>query len=116
LPDVTGDSTDRKKFKAYPLGYCHIDIAEVRTEQGRLYLIVAIDRTAKFAFTELHENATRPVAGDFLRALIKAVPYKIHTMLTDNGIHFTTPGDICSAAADIRVALDTGELFRAPSF
>ncbi len=34
----------------------------------------------------------RPIAGwlpDFLKALIKAVPYKIHTVLTDNGIQFT---------------------------
>lgn len=28
------------------------------------------------------------VATDFLQALIKAVPYKIHTVLTDNGIQF----------------------------
>ncbi len=47
LPDVMGDKPDRKKFKEYPLGYFHIDIAEVRTEQGRLYLLVAIDRTSK---------------------------------------------------------------------
>jgi len=37
----------------------------------------------------LHEKATTRVAADFLRALIKAVPYKLHTVLTDNGIHFT---------------------------
>ena len=55
---------------------------------GRLYLFVAIDRTSKFAFTELHEKATRSVAADFLRNLIKAVPYKVHTVLTDNGTHF----------------------------
>ncbi|NPD67826.1 hypothetical protein HPQ61_13870, partial [Acetobacteraceae bacterium] len=63
LPDVTGDKPDKQKFKEYPLGYFHIDIAEVRTEQGKLYLLVAIDRTSKFAFTELHEKATRQVAG-----------------------------------------------------
>ncbi len=28
-------------------------------------------------------------AAQFLRNLIKAVPYKIHTILTDNGIQFT---------------------------
>ncbi len=44
------------------------------------------------------------------------MPYKIHTVLTDNGIHFTTPGNICSAAADIREAMDRGELFRAHAF
>ena len=116
LPDTEGDKPVRSKFKAYPIGYFHIDIAELRTEQGRLYLLVAIDRTSKFAFIELHEKATTRVAGDFLRALIQTVPYKIHTVLTDNGIHFTTPGNVCSAAADIRIAMDQGELFRAHAF
>src|SRR4051795_7112565 len=54
LPDVEGDKTKRSRFKAYPLGYFHIDIAEVHTAQGRLYLFVSIDRTTKFAFVELH--------------------------------------------------------------
>src|ERR671911_2179189 len=72
LPEVTGDKPAKKKFKAYPIGYFHIDIAEVRTEEGRLYLFVAIDRTSKFAFAQLHEKATRRVAGGLLRALIAA--------------------------------------------
>ncbi len=62
LPEVEGDKPDKRKFKTYPIGYFHIDIAEVRTH-------------------------TR-VAADFLQALIKAVPYKIHIVLTDNGIQF----------------------------
>src|SRR3984893_11225344 len=85
LPDVEDGKGIRRKFKTNPIGYFHIDIAEVRTAMGRLYLFVAIDRTSKFAFTELHEKATRSVAADFLRNLIKAVPYKVHTVLTDNG-------------------------------
>jgi hypothetical protein len=56
---------------------------------------LAIDRTSKFAFIALHEKATRRVSADFLRARIKAVPYKIHTVLTDNGTHFTEPGGNC---------------------
>ncbi|MET4898941.1 IS481 family transposase [Sphingomonadaceae bacterium jetA1] len=91
LPDVDGDKPTRKKFKAYPIGYFHVDLAEVRTEQGKLYLLVAIDRTSKFAFVELHVKATRRIAGDFLRHLAAAVPYRIHTVLTDNGTHFTDP-------------------------
>ena len=91
LPDVEGDKPAKRKFKSYPIGYFHIDIAEVRTEEGKLYLFVAIDRTSKFAFVELHEKATRRVAGDFLRHLAAAVPYKVHTVLTDNGTHFTDP-------------------------
>ena len=38
-------------------GFFHIDIAEVRTEQGKLYLFAAIDRTSKFAFVQLVERA-----------------------------------------------------------
>lgn len=47
LPEVEGDKTSRKVFRRYPLGYFHIDIAEVRTEEGKLHLFVAVDRTSK---------------------------------------------------------------------
>ena len=116
LPQVEGDKPNWRKFKTYPIGYFHIDLAEVRTEQGKLYLFVGIDRTSKFAFVELHEKATRHIAGDFLRHLIAAVPYKIHTVLTDNGTHFTTPGAGGSAAPEIRLAIERGERFRAHGF
>jgi len=98
LPDVEGNKPDKKKFKSYPIGYFHIDIAEVRTEQGKLHMFVAIDRTSKFVFVELHERATTAVTREFLLRLIAAVPYRIHTVLTDNGIQFTTPGAGGSAA------------------
>jgi transposase-like protein len=88
LPETQGDKPSTKKFKAYPIGYFHIDIAEIRTREGKLHLFVAIDRTSKFAYAELHETANRKTATAFLKALIKAVPYKIHTVLTDNGIQF----------------------------
>ncbi len=44
LPEVDGDKPKRSRFKAYPIGYFHIDIAQVSTEQGKLHLFVAIDR------------------------------------------------------------------------
>ena len=91
LPEVEGDKPDRRKFKSYPIGYFHIDIAEVQTAEGKLYLFVAIDRTSKFAFVQLVEKASRVTASAFLVALIAAVPYKIHTVLTDNGIQFRFP-------------------------
>ena len=87
LPQLE-ESKTRRKFKQYPVGYFHIDIAEVRTEKGKLSLFVAIDRTSKFAYAELHAQSNRTVAVEFLRSLIKAVPYKIHTILTDNGVQF----------------------------
>jgi transposase InsO family protein len=91
LPDVEGDKQPKKKFKSYPIGYFHIDIAEVQTAEGKLHLFVAIDRTSKFAFAQLVEKANRVTASAFLVALIEAVPYKIHTVLTDNGIQFRYP-------------------------
>jgi hypothetical protein len=56
LPEVEGSKPAKKKFKAYPIGYFHIDIAEVQTAEGKLYLYVAIDRTSKFAFVRKRSN------------------------------------------------------------
>lgn len=88
LPDVEGDKAPRRKFKCYPIGYFHIDIAQIQTAEGKLQLFVAIDRTSKFAFARLEESATVHTAAAFLKALIEAVPYEIHTVLTDNGTQF----------------------------
>lgn len=84
LPDVEGDKPKRQRFKRYPIGYFHIDIAEVRTDEGKLHLFVAIDRTSKFAVAQLVDKANRKTAWEFLEHLLKSVPYKIHTILTDN--------------------------------
>ena len=76
LPEVEDNRPDKRKFRADPIGYFHIDIAEVRTEEGKLYLFVAIDRTSKFAFVALHEKANRPTAVRFPGSLDRrrAVP------------------------------------------
>lgn len=85
---VEKKQTAKNKFKSYPIGFFHIDIAEVSTEEGRLYLFVAIDRTSKFVYVELHSQMTKMIAASFLQNLIQSVPYQIHTILTDNGIQF----------------------------
>jgi hypothetical protein len=56
LPDVAGEKVAKKKFEVYPIGFFHIEIADVQTAEGRLYLFVAIDRTSKFTFVELHSK------------------------------------------------------------
>lgn len=116
LPNVEGEVSAKRKFKACPIGYFHIDIAEARTAEGKLHMFVAIDRTTKFAFVELHEKATTRIAADFLFALIQAVPYKIHTVLTDNGTHFTDPGGEIWTPAEIKQMLAEGRPFRAHAF
>jgi hypothetical protein len=85
LADIDGD-TEAAALQALPLGFFHMDIAEVQTAQGKLYLFVGIDRTSKFAVTQLVNKADRRTAWAFLEHLLKAVPYQIHTILTDNGI------------------------------
>jgi hypothetical protein len=40
----------KNSLKAYPIGFFHIDIAEVQTTEGKLYLFVAVARTSKLAF------------------------------------------------------------------
>ena len=62
------------KFKAYPLGYFHVDIAKVQTAERQLYVFVSIDRTSKFVFVKLHHKAGKMAAAAFLRNLIAAVP------------------------------------------
>lgn len=65
----------RQPFKAFPIGYFHIDIVEVRTEEGKLYLFVGVDRTSKYAFAQLMKTATNP-ASAFLNELVAAVSNK----------------------------------------
>jgi transposase InsO family protein len=116
LPDIEGDKPSKKKFKSYPIGYFHIDIAEVHTQEGRLYLFVAIDRTSKFVYVELHQRATRRIAEAFLKELIKTVPYKIHTILTDNGIQFTDTKGESWITKEIQQFLKTKQLFLCTRF
>jgi hypothetical protein len=48
LPDIEGESyRGGSSFKTYPIGFFHIDIAEVETKEGKLLLFVATDRTLK---------------------------------------------------------------------
>jgi transposase InsO family protein len=63
----------------------------VRTEECKLYLFTAIDRTSKFAYTASHDNSNKEISTAFLCNLIEAVPYKIRTILTDNGSQLCHP-------------------------
>jgi len=82
------DREKPKKFKDYEIGYFHIDIAELRYEGGKGFLYVAVDRTSKLVFARIYRKATKLAAAAFLKALVRTVPYRIHTVLTDNGVQF----------------------------
>ncbi|MFC6478751.1 DDE-type integrase/transposase/recombinase [Pseudomonas asuensis] len=85
IPRSAEPVREKKAFKCYPLGYLHIDITQVHTAEGQAYLFVAINRTSKFVYAELHTQMMRKDAVDFLEATLKTLPYKVHTVLTDNG-------------------------------
>ena len=90
LPLTEDDQVPAKKeFKDHPIGYLHIAFAEEQTKEGKQYLFVAIDRTSKVAFAELHSQAKRVVAAEFLRRVLEKRPYKVHKVLTGNGVQFT---------------------------
>jgi transposase InsO family protein len=103
LPQVEGEASPKPKFKAYPIGFFHLDIAEVRTAQGKLYLFVAIDRASKFAVARLVDKANTQTARAFLEALVATVPYRVEIVLTDNGIQFAdSPRNRSGPTAQLR--------------
>ena len=59
---------------------------------GKAYLFVAVDRTLKLVFARIYRKATKLVAAGFLKALVRAVTYQVHAVLTDNGVQFVQHG------------------------
>jgi hypothetical protein len=80
LPEVPGEKPQRKRFATYPIGYFHIDIAEIQIQQGKLRLFVITDRTSKFAFVRLVESTVTMAAAQFPCDLIEAASYRTHTV------------------------------------
>ncbi|WP_081427366.1 IS481 family transposase [Pseudomonas frederiksbergensis] len=83
------NETKRGKFSPVEMGYLHIDSSELRLEHGKRHLFVAIDRVTKFTYVAFFDAATKRNGAAFLREVVDAFPYKIHTVLTDNGAAFT---------------------------
>jgi hypothetical protein len=110
LPDMASEQPGEKTFQAYPSGSCHLDIAEVRTEEGQRHLCGAGDRACQFASAAWHGGAHTRIAAQFRRNWIAARPYQIHTALTDHGIQFTTRQRAIDAFDQIvdRVCRDNG--------
>ena len=54
-----GRSPPKKKSPDYPLGCIPVDFVEVHTEEGRVYLFVAINRASRVAFAGRYPRATK---------------------------------------------------------
>ena len=77
LPEVEGSKPAKKKFKTYPIGYFHIDIAEVQTAEGGASTSTS-PSIAPASLPSCNWSGRRdgPSAAAFLEALIAAVPYQ----------------------------------------
>jgi transposase len=90
LPKQEEMTKEKKKFKDYPIGYVHVDITAITLSKAeKYYLFVGICRVSKYAYAQLYDHQTSENSVDFLTNLVEAVPFKIHTILTDNGSQFT---------------------------
>lgn len=65
LLDMDGGQLKRQSFKRSPISYVHIDIAEVRNKENKLYLFVALDRSHKFSVAQLVKKANQKKPGRF---------------------------------------------------
>jgi transposase InsO family protein len=88
LPRDEGNPSKRGRFAETTIGYVHIDVCELRLAQGKLHMFLAIDRVSKFAHVAFFDAATKMNGAAFLREVVAAFPYAIHTVLTDNGMAF----------------------------
>ena len=88
LPKSEESASKRGRFDAVPLGFVHIDSSELRLAEGRLHMFLAIDRVTKFTFVAFYDAATKMNGAAFLRDALAAFPYRVHTVLTDNGAAF----------------------------
>lgn len=92
LPKPEAEPRVVKRFKPYEPGYVHIDVKylpQMADESQRRYVFVAIDRATRWVFISIKTQRTAAAARSFLNALAKAIPFKIRTILTDNGTEFT---------------------------
>jgi transposase InsO family protein len=88
LPRSEEKTSKRKHFAETAIGYVHVDVCELRLAQGKLFMFLAIDRVSKFAHVAFFDANTKLNGAAFLRQVVAAFPYRIHTVLTDNGMAF----------------------------
>jgi transposase InsO family protein len=88
LPRGDERASKRGRFAETRIGYVHVDACELRLAQGRLFMFLAIDRVSKFTHVAFYDANTKANGAAFLREVVAAFPYRLHTVLTDNGMAF----------------------------
>lgn len=79
-----------RKFKMYKPGYLHIDVFYLpKINKKRYYCFLAVDRSTRMVFLEIYEHKGKEEAADFFVKCLGYFPFRIYTILTDNGREFT---------------------------
>ena len=92
IPREEAEKTPPKAFKDYEPGFVHVDVKylpQMPDEDARQYLFAAIDRATRWVYVEILPNKSAEHASAFLKRLLKAAPFNITQVLTDNGKEFT---------------------------
>jgi transposase InsO family protein len=88
LPQGEEKTSKRQRFAETRIGYVHVDVCELRLSEGKLFMFLAIDRVSKFVHVAFYDANTKLNGAAFMREVVAAFPYQIHTVLTDNGMAF----------------------------
>lgn len=92
VPREAPETRSSKAFKDYEPGFVHVDVKylpQMPDEDARQYLFAAIDRATRWVYVEILPTKSANNASAFLKRLIKAAPFKLSKVLTDNGKEFS---------------------------
>jgi len=77
-------------FEQATVGFIHFDLKHLPAlERRKSYAFVAIDRATRYVYVEVHRRRDAKTSAGFLRRFLAHFPYRVHTILTDNGSEFT---------------------------
>src|SRR5689334_18447482 len=98
LPPAERTRKPHNAFKAYEVGFVHMDVKHLPKLQDRdgvtrkRYLYVAIDRASRFVHLAVKDAETAVSAVAFLEEALAALPFRVTHVLTDRGSCFTADG------------------------
>jgi len=91
-PQEDAPKAEPKTFKDYAPGFVHVDLKylpQMPDEDTRRYLFAGIDRATRWVYVEVLPEKSAECAQGFLQRLLKAAPFQVTKVLTDNGKEFT---------------------------
>src|SRR3954454_4637734 len=98
LPPADRARRSHSRFKAYDLGFVHVDVKHLpklrdrNGESRKRYLYVAIDRASRFVHLAVKDDETERSPVAFLQEALMAFPFQVTHVLTDRGSCFTADG------------------------